>query len=410
MWDTLLMDCHVASMRPSSDVRGTIVDAAIGISDRTIVFVGPAHELGGAPATLARTVRKLDGRWVTPGLIDCHTHLVFAGERANEWQARLEGATYAEIAEKGGGIVSTVRATRVAGEATLAEGAARRARAMIREGVTTLEIKSGYGLDLQSEVKILRAAGRVADLANVRVIRTFLGAHAIPPECNDRTEYVDHVCNEMIPRVAQEGLATAVDVFCETIAFTRDETARIFGAAGRHGLRVKVHAEQLSNQGAAMLAAKTRALSADHLEYLDDAGVEAMAKAGTVAVLLPCAFYFLRETRTPPIQALRTKHVPIAIATDCNPGTSPALSPLLALNMACTGFGLTPTEALVAMTRNAAMALGLQHELGTLEQGKRADLAVWNIKDPVELCYWLGGNPLDDRYLDGRSDKYEGTA
>jgi imidazolonepropionase len=282
---------------------------------------------------------------------------------------------------------------------------------MTRQGVTTVEIKSGYGLDLESEIKMLRAAARVGELANVRVVRSFLGAHALPSEFrNDRGAYVDLVCGTMIPLVAREKLADTVDVFCETIAFTPEETERVFAVAARHGLRVKVHAEQLSNQNAAALGARFNALSADHLEHLSQDGIAAMAKSGTVAVLLPCAFYFLRETRKPPVSALRHAGVPIAIATDCNPGTSPVISPLLALNMACTCLGMTPAEALAGMTRNAALALGLEREIGTLETGKRADVAVWKVEELAELAYWMGADLLDDRYMGGRSDKHEGRA
>jgi len=409
MWDTLLIDCHAASMQQSPDGCAVIRNAAIGIAAGNLAFVGPQQELPGPPDKLAQVVRKLDGRWVSPGLIDCHTHLVFAGERAHEWQARLEGKSYEDMAAKGGGILSTVKATREASEDLLATTAAARARRMTSEGLTTVEIKSGYGLTAESETKMLRAAGRVGALANLRVMRSFLGAHAIPPG-SDRNDYVDRVCQEMIPAVARDKLAEAVDVFCESIAFTPDETARIFARATEFGLRVKVHAEQLSNQGAATLAANFNALSADHLEHLDEQGVAAMAKAGTIAVLLPCAFYFLRKTRKPPVEALRRAGVPIAIATDCNPGTSPTLSPLLALNMACTCFGLAPTEALRGMTANAARALGLEPTLGALEAGKRADLAVWDIDELSELCYWMGGNLLGDRYFGGRSDKHEAGA
>lgn len=406
MWDTLLIDCHAASMQQSPDGCAVIRNAAIGIAGGNLAFIGPQQELPALPDKLAQVVRKLDGRWVSPGLIDCHTHLVFAGERAHEWQARLEGKSYEDVAAKGGGILSTVKATREASEDMLAETAAARARRMASEGLTTVEIKSGYGLTTESEAKMLRAAGRVGALANMRVVRTFLGAHAIP-RGSDRDDYVDRVCREMIPAIAREKLAEAADVFCESIAFTPDETERILACATEFGLRVKVHAEQLSNQGAAALAAGFKALSADHLEHLDEDGVAAMAKSGTVAVLLPCAFYFLRETCRPPVEALRRASVPIAIGTDCNPGTSPTLSPLLALNMACTCFGLTPAEALRGMTANAARALGLERTLGTLEAGKRADLAVWDIEELSELCYWMGGNLLGDRYFGGRSDKHE---
>jgi imidazolonepropionase len=318
----------------------------------------------------------------------------------------LNGATYEEIAREGGGILSTVRATREASEDALATDAAGRARAMAAEGVTTIEIKSGYGLDLANEMKLLRAASAVGQLAELGVVRTFLGAHALPPEFRDnRDAYVRSVCETMIPEVAHEKLADAVDVFCETIAFTPAETERIFVAARAHGLAVKIHAEQLSDQKGAAMAARHGALSADHLEFLGEDGVAAMAASGTVAVLLPCAAYFLRETKKPPVDALRRAGVPIAIATDCNPGTSPTVSPLLALSMACAQFSLTPEEALAGMTRNAAKALGLGQEIGTLEEGKYADLAIWNINEPSELCYWMGAPLLKDRYYRGRSDK-----
>ena len=405
MWDLLLVDCHAATMVPGGAPYGAIRDAAVAVTNGRIAAIGPAAALAGGKA---RETRRLAGAWVTPGLVDCHTHLVFGGNRAREWEQRLNGASYEEIARAGGGILSTVRATRETSEAELAIEAAARARAMADQGVTTIEIKSGYGLDLANERKMLRAAKRAGELARVRVARTFLGAHALPPEFrDDRTAYVDSVCEVMIPQIAREKLAEAVDVFCETIAFTPAETERIFAAARAHGLAVKIHAEQLSDQRGAALAARHGALSADHLEFLGEDGVAAMAKAGAVAVLLPCAFYFLRETKEPPVEALRAAGVPIAIATDCNPGTSPSVSPLLALNMACTLFALTPGEALAGMTRNAAKALDLAAEIGTLEEGKAADLAVWSVGEPAELCYWLGAPLLEDRYVRGRSDKKE---
>jgi imidazolonepropionase len=403
MWDILLLDCHAATMGAEAAVPyGAIPDAAIAIANGRIAWIGPAGE---RPRIEARETRRLGGAWVTPGLIDCHTHLVFAGNRAHEWEMRTNGATYEEIARAGGGILSTVRATRAASEDALAASAADRARAMAGQGVTTIEIKSGYGLELDCEKKMLRAAARAGDAAKVRVVRSFLGAHALPPEfAGNRGAYLDLVCETMIPAIAREELADAVDAFCETIAFTPAETERVFAAACAYGLAVKLHAEQLSDQGGAALAAKYRALSADHLEHLSEAGIAALAAAGTVAVVLPCAFYFLRETKKPPIAALRAAGVPIAVATDCNPGTSPTVSPLLALNMACTLYAMTPEEALAGMTRHAATALGLHAETGTLEAGKAADLAVWNISEPAELAYWLGGDLLQDRYLSGHSD------
>jgi imidazolonepropionase len=403
MWDTLLLDCQVASMdSPGSRIR----DAALGIAGGRIAWVGATDDMPGRPRDLAREIRPLGGAFVTPGLIDCHTHLVFAGDRAKEWEMRAKGASYEEIARAGGGILSTVRATRDATEDELTDAAVPRALKLVREGVTTIEIKSGYGLTAECEAKMLRAAERVGQMAHVRVSRTFLGAHAIPPEyAKDREGYVALVC-EMIGTVAHEKLAEAVDAFCETIAFTPAEVERIFTTAKMHGLKLRLHAEQLSDFGGAALAARFGALSADHLEFLSPEGIAAMAKAGTVAVLLPSAFYFLHEQNKPPVAYLRAAGVPMAVATDCNPGTSPVVSLLTAMNMACTLFGLTPAEALMGVTRNAAQALGLLAETGTLEAGKAADLAVWNITDPAELTYWIGADLLLDRYLKGRSDRY----
>lgn len=401
MWDMLLTDCDAATMTAAGAPYGLIRDAAIAIEGERIAWIGKARDL---PQSPARETRRLDQSLVTPGLIDCHTHLVFGGNRAGEWESRLAGASYEEIAAKGGGIISTVHATRVAGEEELAETAALRAAALAGQGVTTVEIKSGYGLDIQGECKMLRAAAAAGEKAHLRVVRTFLGAHVVPAAYrNDRSAYLDLVCNEMIPTVARDRLADAVDVFCDTIAFTSAEAERIFAAAIAHGLAVKIHAGQLSDQGGAALAGKYRALSADHLEYISDEDIAALAAAGTVAVLLPCAWYFLRSAKKPPVAALRNAGVRIAIATDCNPGTSPVLLPLIALNMACTSFGLTPEEALAGMTRNAAAALGLQAETGTLELGKFADLAVWNVSTPAELAYWIGAPVLQERYLCGRS-------
>ena len=402
MWDILLLDCQAATM-----VSGNIPDAAIGVAGGRLSFVGPTASLVARPRDLAREIRPLGGAFVTPGLIDCHTHLVFAGDRAKEWELRARGASYEEITRAGGGILSTVRATRAATEDALVDAAVPRARKLAREGVTTVEIKSGYGLNLDSELKMLRAAARVGQKANIRVSPTFLGAHAVPPEFkDDRAAYVDLVCNTMIPAVAREHLADAVDAFCENIAFTPAEVERVFAAARANGLNVRLHAEQLSDCGGGALAARYGALSADHLEFLCEEGIAAMAQAGTVAVLLPSAFYFLHDKRKPPVEALRAAGVPIAVATDCNPGTSPVVSLLTAMNMACTLFGLTAEEALAGVTCNAARALGLAEETGTLEAGKSADLAVWNITDLAELTYWIGAELLQDRYLKGRSDRY----
>jgi imidazolonepropionase len=404
MWDILLLDCHAATMADGTRKEfGAIRNAAIALKNGRIAWIGPAKN---RPSGKARRTRRLDGAWVTPGLIDCHTHLVFGGERIGDWRMRQSGATYQEIAEAGGGIVSTVRATRKASAASLLASAERRARTLAAQGVTTVEIKSGYGLDLKTEEKMLRIAAHVGRRAKVHVARTFLGAHALPPEFKEaRGKFLDLVCETMIPRIACEKLADACDAFCETFAFTPAEVERVFVAARRHGLAIKLHAEQMSDQKGAALAARMGALSADHLEHLDTAGIAAMAKSGTVAVLLPSAHYFMRESRKPPVCELRRAGVAMAVATDCNPGTSPNLSPLLTLNMACTLFGLTPQEAVAGMTRHAAKALGREDSIGTLEAGKVADLAVWNISEPSELAYWLGADLLADRYYEGRSDR-----
>jgi imidazolonepropionase len=399
MFDTLWTDCNLATMREGGEAYGAIPRGAIGVKDGRIAWVGYAAD---APSE-ARDVRRCGGAWITPGLVECHTHLVFGGDRAREFEMRLQGATYEEIARAGGGIVSTVAATRAASKQELIESAARRLAGLTREGVTTIEIKSGYGLDLETELKMLEAAGELASLGNVRVKRTFLGLHALPPEFReDRAAYVQLVADVMIPAIAASGAADAVDAFCEGIGFTADEVDYVFAAARENGLEVKLHAEQLSNLHGAALAARYKALSADHLEYLDDSGIAEMARAGTVAVLLPGAFYFLRETQLPPIAALRAASVKMAVAGDCNPGTSPMTSPLLALNMACTLFRLTPEEALAGMTREGARALGLLDDVGTLEVGKAADLAVWDVKTPPELCYWLGAPLLRERVFAGR--------
>jgi imidazolonepropionase len=389
MWDRLLVDCNIATMDPAvPGPFGAIENGAIGIQDGRIVRVGRRVELAGYQA---QKVEALGGAWVTPGLVDCHTHLVFGGNRAGEFEQRLQGATYEEIAAAGGGILSTVRATREASLDALIEMSRPRLRALIQSGVTTIEIKSGYGLDVDGELKMLRAARMLGQSEPVRVERTLLALHALPPEYKDRREeFLDLAIDTLLPAVTAEDLANAVDAFCEGIGFTPDEVRRWFEAATELGLRVKLHAEQLSNLNGAMLAAEFRALSADHLEHVDEAGVEAMAEAGMVAVLLPGAFYALRETKRPPVDQLRRHNVPIAVATDCNPGTSPMLSPTLVLSMACTLFGLTPEEALAGMTRNAAAALGLQDEVGTISAGKAADLCVWRISRPAELCYWVG--------------------
>jgi imidazolonepropionase len=389
MWDRLLTDCHVATMDPAvPGAFGAIEDGAIGIQDGRIVQVGRRIDLAGYRA---RTIEPMGGAWVTPGLIDCHTHLVFGGNRSAEFEQRLNGASYEEIARSGGGIISSVKATRFASLETLVEQARPRLRALMAGGCTTVEIKSGYGLDVPSELKMLEAAKALGESEAVRVVPTLLALHALPPEHKDsREQFVHLAIDEMIPAVAEAGLAKAVDAFCEGIGFTADEVRALFEAADEHGLRVKLHAEQLSNLQGAALAAEFGALSADHLEHADEAGIGAMARAGMVAVLLPGAFYALRETRKPPVDLLRRHGVPMAVATDCNPGTSPVLSPTLMLSMACTLFGLTPEEALAGMTVHAARALGLEKETGTISTGKAADLCVWRVSRPAELCYWIG--------------------
>ena len=389
MWDRLITDCHIATMDPAvPGAFGAIPDGAIGIQDGRIVRVGRRIDLAGYRA---RTVEPLAGAWVTPGLIDCHTHLVFGGNRSAEFEQRLNGASYEEIALAGGGIVSSVKATRFASLEELVEQARPRLRALMAGGCTTVEIKSGYGLDVPSELKMLEAARALGESEAVRIVPTLLALHALPPEHKEsREDFVGLAVDEMIPAVAEAGLARAVDAFCEGIGFTAAEVRRLFESADEHGLRVKLHAEQLSNLDGAALAAEFGALSADHLEHADEAGIEAMAAAGMVAVLLPGAFYALRETRKPPVDLLRRHKVPMAVATDCNPGTSPVLSATLMLSMACTLFGLTPEEALAGMTVHAAKALGLEKEVGTISTGKAADLCVWRVSRPAELSYWIG--------------------
>ena len=404
MWDALWLDAHLACMTTEAPY-GAIEKAAIAARNGRIVFAGPEAELPGRPEDLALRVERLDGRWITPGLIDCHTHLVYGGERAGEFEQRLEGVSYEEIARAGGGIRATVTATRAADRSSLLVGASVRAKALIAEGVTTLEIKSGYGLDLENELKQLWAARRLGALLPVTVRTTFLGAHALPPEAEgDADAHIAKVI-DMLPQVKSSGLADAVDAFCEKIAFSPEQTARVFEAATALGLPVKLHADQLSDLGGAALAARFNALSADHLEYTSDEGVAAMAAAGTVAVLLPGAFYFLRESKLPPLDALRQAGVPIAIATDSNPGSSPVTSLLLMLNMACTLFRMTPEEALAGVTRSAAKALGMAESHGTLEVGKAADFAIWNITRPAELAYRIGFNPLHQAVRGGEVSK-----
>ena len=396
MWDSLWYNGRLATMadRPDGSAYGAIEGAALALANGKIAWLGPARDLPGPPAELARERHDLEGRWVTPGLIDCHTHLVYGGDRAAEFELRLQGASYEEIARAGGGIRSTVAATRAADEESLLRSALPRLRTLITEGVTTVEIKSGYGLDRENELKQLRVARRLADSEPVTVRTTFLGAHAVPPDFDGRADaYIDEVVG-MMDAVAESGLADAVDAFCETIAFSPEQTARVFEAARMRGLPVKLHADQLSDLGGAALASRFGALSADHLEYTSEDGITAMAHAGTVAVLLPGAFYMLRETKLPPVEGLRAAGVPIAVATDCNPGSAPVTSLLLMINMACTLFRLTPEEALAGVTRHAATALGMAASHGTLEVGKQADIAIWDIERPAELAYRVGFKPL----------------
>jgi imidazolonepropionase len=395
--DRLFVNARLATMATGANALGVIEHGVLAAKDGRIDWIGSAGE---APAFESDEVTDCDGRWITPGLIDCHTHLVFAGDRSDEFERRLAGESYAAIARAGGGILSTVRATRAASEPDLVAGAALRLDRLTQDGVTTIEIKSGYGLELATETKQLRAAQALANTRPIAVEPTFLGAHAVPPD-SDRKAYVLALCNEMIPAVAREKLAAAVDVFCETIAFSLEETDAILRAARTHGLAVKVHAEQLSNMGGAALAARLGALSADHLEYLDEAGVAAMAEAGTVATLLPGAFYVLKEKQAPPVAALRAAAVPMAVATDANPGSSPLLSLRLAAHMACTMFGLTVPEALLAVTREAARALGRLSDIGTLEAGKWCDLAIWNVERPAEIIAWIATDPLHARVWRG---------
>src|SRR5690349_9770453 len=401
MWDRLLVDCNIATFEEGpGNPLGIVENGAIGIADGKVVRVGKRTELAGFRA---KQVDALGGAWVTPGLIDCHTHLVFGGTRADEHAMRRAGATYEEIAGAGGGIASTVKRTAAATDEQLLEQSRHRLHALMRGGCTTVEIKSGYGLDPKSELRLLKIAAELGNGEAVRIVPTLLALHALPADQRDRrAHYVSEIVDKLIPAAAKQGIATSVDAFCEGIAFTPDEVERVFKAAAHHGLRVRLHAEQLSNQHGAALAAQYRALSADHLEHLDEAGAKAMAAAGTVAVLLPGAFYALQEKRKPPVALLRKHKVPIAIATDCNPGTSPLLSPTLAINMGCTLFGLTPEEALAGMTVNAARALGLAHSVGGIATGKQADLCVWNIEGLAELGYWIGLPGPERRIFGGR--------
>ena len=400
-WDRLLLDARLATLRDDLGAYGAIEDGVLAWKDGLVAYAGPRSELPGEPAQLATRVDSAHRRWITPGLVDCHTHLVFGGDRAVEFERRLQGASYEQIAREGGGIVSTVRATRALDEEALLAASLPRARALRADGVTTVEIKSGYGLDLDSERRMLRAARRLGDTLGLTVRTSYLAAHALPPEFAGRADDYITAVVDWLPTLHAEGLVDAVDAFCEGIGFTPAQTARLFEAAHALGLPVKLHADQLSDLGGAALAAEFGGLSADHIEWTGEEAVRAMARAGTVAVLLPGAFHVLRETRLPPIAALREHAVPMAVATDLNPGTSPLQSLRLAMSLACTHFRLTPEEALRGATVHAAAALGL-HDRGRLLPGQRADFVQWNIQHPAELCYWLGGDIAHAVHIAGR--------
>jgi imidazolonepropionase len=398
-FDTIWLDARLATVAPDRP-GGIVEDGAVAAKDGRIVFAGPMSELPAGWDAINQLA--LDGRWITPGLIDCHTHLVYAGDRAHEFELRLAGSSYEEIARAGGGILSTVKATRAAGADDLVAATLPRLDRLLAEGVTTVEIKSGYGLDHETEARMLRAAKQLARIREVEVVTSFLGAHALPPEAGgDKDRFIDEIV-AMIPDIVRSRLADAIDAFCETIAFSPDQVGRVFAAARAAGLPVKLHADQLSDLHGARLAAAHGALSADHLEYTDEDGVASMARSGTVAVLPPGAFYVLRESQVPPVEALRRCRVPIAVATDCNPGTSPITSLLLVMNMAATLFRLTIEEALAGVTREAARALGRLREIGTLEAGKWCDLAIWGIERPADLVYRIGFNPLHARVRRGK--------
>ena len=399
-WDGLAVNANLATLQGEAGY-GSIEDGALGWKDGLLVFAGPRAALPGTPESLAAEVVDAGGRWITPGLVDCHTHLVFGGDRAGEFEQRLGGASYEEIARSGGGIVSSVRATRAADEEHLLAQSLPRARALFGDGVTTVEIKSGYGLDFESERRMLRVARRIGEILGMTVRTTFLGAHALPPEYAGRADaYIDAAC-AWLPRLHAEGLVDAVDAFCERIGFDPAQTRRVFAAAQALGLPVKLHADQLSDGDGAALVAGFGGLSADHVEHTSPAGVAAMARAGTVAVLLPGAFHVLRETRLPPLDGFRASGVPMAVATDCNPGTSPLQSLRLAMSLACTHFRLTPEEALRGASVNGALALGLR-DRGRLQPGLRADFVLWDIGQPAELAYWLGGGLRIGSWVGGR--------
>jgi len=392
-WDAIWINAMIATCAQG---YGLIAEGAIAVKDKKIAWVGAMKDL---PAEWDDTTEKIydvQGKCLTPGLIDCHTHLVFAGNRSHEFEMRLQGVSYEDIARQGGGIVSTVKATRAVSEKELLRQSLKRARALRDSGATTIEIKSGYGLDTDAEFKMLRVAKQIEEQLSISVRRTFLGAHCLPPDYDgDKEAYIQFICAEMLPKIGNDKLADSVDVFCEKIAFTLPQTERVFKAAQEYGLPVKCHSEQLSDSNSAQLAAQYGALSVDHLEHVSEEGVKALVQAGTVAVLLPGAFYFLRETKLPPVDLLRQYSIPIAIASDCNPGTSPITSLTLVMNMACVLFRLTPEEALLGVTLQAAKALGINADYGSLEIGKQADLAVWDVTHPAELAYYAGLNPLE---------------
>lgn len=395
--DSLWRGAHIATMK--NGLYSVIENAAIGVVGGRIVWIGEAQDL---PVYETQTEHDLGGGWITPGLIDCHTHLVFGGNRAGEFEQRLNGVSYQDIAKQGGGIASSVKATRDASEAELVASASRRLKSLMADGVTTVEIKSGYGLSLDSELKMLRVATELENQCPVTIKRTCLAAHAMPPEFDDKDAYIDYLCESVLPKIATLGMADAVDAFCEGIAFSTDQVERYFKTAQSLGLPVKIHAEQLTSQGGTRMAASFKALSADHIEFIEEADVKAMADSGTVAVLLPGAFFTLKETQRPPIDLLRQYGVPMAIATDANPGTSPALSLRLMMNMACTLFALTPEESLAGATIHAAKALGMGDSHGSLEVGKVADFVCWDVESPGELSYWLGGNLMKTRVHEGQ--------
>jgi imidazolonepropionase len=401
-WDLLLTDANLATMQAGTGAYGIIEDAALAISDGKIAWLGAKSDL---PQTTAAETRSLAGRWLTPALIDCHTHLVFAGDRAQEFEQRLGGASYEEIARSGGGIVSTVNATRRASDSELATSARKRIDALLQDGVATIEIKSGYGLNCETELAMLEVARALGSSTSASVVTTFLGAHTVPPEFKGRADdYIELLTSEVLPRAHEKGLVDAVDAYCESIAFSTKQIAKLFERATELGIPVKLHADQLSDGGGAELAAQFGALSADHLEYTSARGIAALSDAGSVAVLLPGAFLTLGETQRPPIDKLREHGVPIAVATDSNPGTSPIVSLQTTMSLATSLFKLTPEECLAGVTREAARALNLGNDRGTLETGKRADIAEWDIGHPRELTYWIGFNPLSQLYIEGRPD------